>query len=313
MKKPFFFVALLFLVACSNTDPVIESAIQEDQIKSVNLNTVDNTAFEALRTSFSERNVGYDVQYFAKAKELNASKNNRVLFVQEGSGTVTLDNDKSSKFTVGEIIMLENGRSLTTDSLISLLAFTTPEEFPTDIPSFIRPDWDENITDTPGGCATETNAYRRILLTWLSKVGPYRYHALNAHRVRIMDSFTHYHPKDGGFDEFYLVQMAMPDAKLVTSSQVDLITQPDQVKKEQVKDLLQVTPIKVGDLIYMPRGIIHRGLDGVLAQVITVPGFIPGSEVGVDHQIKSINDRLGLAENEALPFNESASIKAVIK
>jgi len=291
----------------------MESAIQEDQIKSVNLNSMDNTAFEALRTSFSERNVGYDVQYFAKAKKLNPTENNRVLFVQEGSGTVTLDNDKSSKFTVGEIIMLENGRSLTTDSLISLLAFTTPEEFPADIPTFIRPDWDENITDTPGGCATETNAYRRILLTWLSKVGPYQYHALNAHRVRIMNSFTHYHPKDGGFDEFYLVQMALPDAKLITSSQVNLITQPDQVKKEQVKDILQVTPLKVGDLIYMPRGIIHRGLDGVLAQVITVPGFIPGSEVGVDHQLKSINDRLGLADNEALPFNESASIKAVVK
>ena len=77
----------------------------------------------------------------------------------------------------------------------------------------IRPDWDPNITDIPGGCATETNAYRRILLTWKQEVGQYLYHALNAHRVRIMDSFSHYHPVEGGFDEFYLVQMALPDAQ----------------------------------------------------------------------------------------------------
>src|SRR5690606_3808890 len=138
------------------------------------------------------------------------------------------------------------------------------------IPGFIRPDWDPNITDVPGGCATETNAYRRILLTWKKDVGHYLYHALNAHRVRITDSFSHYHPKVGGFDEFYLVQMVQPEARIITSEKTEVIVQPEKVTKKQTEDLLREDALSVGDLVYLPRGVVHRGVGGVLAQVITV-------------------------------------------
>ena len=302
----------LFFGACS-TPPTKMSTTSKENIKVVNLTNGTQNDFESLRSSFAQRNPGYDISHFREITQLNHTDVNRVLFVQGGSGTVTLDNEESSKFTVGEIILLEKGRSFTTDSLISVVAFIVPEKFPPNVPIFIRPDWDENITDTPGGCATETNAYRRILLTWLNKVGPYQFHALNAHRVRIMDSFSHYHPEEGGFDEFYLVQMAQPNARLITSNRLDLINHPNQIKKDQLKDLIQVTPLHVGDLIYIPRGIIHRGLDGVLAQVITVPGFIPGSEIGVDHHLRAINEKFNLTGEERLPFHESASKKAVVK
>ena len=151
------------------------------------------------------------------------------------------------------------------------------------------------------------------LLTWLSKVGPYQFHALNAHRVRIMDSFTHYHPKEGGFDEFYLVQMAMPDAQIITSPFVDKIERPNSISKIQALRLLRRTKLKVGDLVYMPRGVVHRGLNGVLAQVITVPGFVPGSEIGVDHHLKAINESLELQDSDTLPYNVSASYEAIVK
>jgi hypothetical protein len=58
---------------------------------------------------------------------------------------------------------------------------------------------------------------------------------------------------------------------------------------------------------------MHRGIGGVLAQVITVPGFIPGSEVGVDHHLKAINQRLNLSQNEALPYHVDAANAPIIK
>ena len=63
----------------------------------------------------------------------------------------------------------------------------------------------------------------------------------------------------------------------------------------------------------MPRGIVHRGLGGVLAQVISVPGFRPNAEIGVDHHLTAINDRLGLIGDDALPFNAAASLETVVK
>jgi hypothetical protein len=70
---------------------------------------------------------------------------------------------------------------------------------------------------------------------------------------------------------------------------------------------------EVGDLVYLPRGVVHRGFGGVVAQVITVPGFIPGSEIGVDHHLRAINERLDLNVDEALPFNLEASDEEVIR
>ena len=199
------------------------------------------------------------------------------------------------------------------DSLVDLVIFTTPEPPDDSIPHFVRPDWDMNITDIPGGCATETNAYRRILLTWLGRVGKYLYKSLNAHRVRITDSFTHYHPKEHGFDEFYLVQMVQPGAAIITGNRYDLIENPDLIDMAVAKNLLQKTELQVGDLIYLPRGVVHRGVGGVLAQVITVPGFIPGAEIGVDHHLKKINEKFSLVADDSLPYYALAADTVLIK
>lgn len=302
----------LTITACQTQEKPQQQTQEADSMQIARLNNQDTKAFQAIRASFVDNNPGYDLHYYPQVTQLEASDGPRLAFLQTGGGTATI-NDQDSKISVGDIINLPAGAQLETDSLVDFLVFSIPETPQADIPVFIRPDWDPNITDTPGGCATETNAYRRILLTWEGRNGPYLYHALNAHRVRIMNSFTHYHPVEGGFDEFYLVQMAQPKAKIITSEKVELITNPESVKKEDVQGLLQTTPLEVGDLVYLPRGVAHRGLDGVLAQVITVPGFIPGSEIGIDHHLKTINDQLSLAGEQQLPYHEEAAETVVVK
>lgn len=290
-----------------------ESEQRQDRMRIARLSEGDTAAFAEIRTAFQTRNPGYDVQYFRQVTGLPPAAAPRLVFVQGGGGTARIPPADSSKVAVGDIICLREEQKVRLDSLLDLLVFTMPDALPGELPAFIRPDWDPNITDTPGGCATETGAYRRILLTWLGKNGPYLYHSLNAHRVRIMDSFTHYHPKEGGFDEFYLVQMALPKARILTSPHVDQIETPASVTAEQAKNMLEETPLQVGDLVYLPRGVAHRGLGGVLAQVITVPGFIPGSEIGLDHHLRAINERLALPVGEELPYNREASREAVVK
>ena len=177
----------------------------------------DAEGFEALRRDFERRNPGYDVEWRDALDGFEADERHVVAFIQSGASAARVI-DRGSWWTGTEPLAHDGRRrapaarrAVHGESALSAVVFTVPEPFPRDLPTFVRPDWDERITDTPGGCAEETGAYRRILLTWLETVGPYVYRALNCHRVRITDSFSHYHPLEGGFDEFYLVQMVQPE------------------------------------------------------------------------------------------------------
>ncbi len=273
----------------------------------------DTKGFDKIKMAFTKANPGYTVDFLFQTLSTFSNEKPKILFIQSGSGTASIDAGKRSKFSIGDVIVLHPGESLSSDSSFSSLVFEVPESPSQDIPSFVRPDWDKNITDIPGGCATETNAYRRILLTWKKEIGNYVYHQLNAHRVRIMDSFSHYHPVKGGFDEFYLVQMVLPGAKLITSNQVSKIEKPLQISKEEIPNLLQETQLKIDDVVYIPRGVMHRGVGGVLAQVITIPGFIPGAEIGVDHHLREINNHLNIKNKNLIPYNLEASSSTITK
>lgn len=301
-------VALVSMKILFGESPTLKEA---GYLHVAHLGQDDSTGLASIRQAFTESNPGYDLHFFTRTHQVEGEDTQRLAFVQRGGGTAEFADGTFSKISVGDIIHLPPQQTIKTDSLIDYLVFTVPDPLPEGFPSVIRPDWDENITDTPGGCATATGAYRRILLTWQKEAGPYVYHALNAHRVRITDSFTHYHPVEGGFDEFYLVQMVQPGGQLITSNQTHKIINPESVQPEEVEGLLQSTELQVGDLVYLPRGVIHRGLDGVLAQVITVPGFIPGSEIGVDHHLRAINERF--AQQSDLPLNQEASASAVVR
>lgn len=296
----------------------------------------DPTALDAIRAHFVRNNPGYELEFVDQVVEVAAREQPRIAFVQEiypdgATRVVTANSERPSvlaaeatlieasgaqlhsQMTVGDLVVLAPGMRLRSLSPLSLLLFVVPEPPSAAVPPVVRPDWDEAITDTPGGCATEDGAYRRILLTWLDENGPYTYEGLNAHRVRITDSFTHYHPLEGGFDEFYLVQMANDQSKILTSLDVAAIEAPDAFDESRVAGLLHQQPLEVGDLVYLPRGMAHRGLGGVLAQVITVPGFKPGAEIGLDHHLRAINERFELSGETALPYNEAASLEPVVR
>lgn len=309
MTSPTFLLAAVALILTTTCRALPNTG--ETAIRRARLGEDGAPGFEELRASFRKGNAGYDLAWYPQAKRIPGRLGTRVVFVQSGpaNGFVSAKGTPASEVDLGDIVLLRAGEELMLDAALDALVFDVPEELPRALPSFVRPDWDPNITDTPGGCAEETGAYRRILLTWLSKVGPYNFRALNAHRVRIEDSFTHYHPVDGGFDELYLVQMTRPGARVLTSDHTQRIEDPEGCSKEQAKALFEAWDLEVGDLVYMPRGTVHRGLGGALVQVITTPGFRPGAEIGVDHHLRAIAERLDVN----VPYHESASLEAVRK
>ena len=107
--------------------------------------------------------------------------------------------------------------------------------------------------------------------------------------------------------------MALPGARLLTSSHTGQIENFEYLTKEEAANLIQETPLTVGDRVYIPRGIVHRGIGGVLAQVITAPGFKPGAEIGVDFHLRRINKHFNLSAKDSLPYNIAASKAVVIK
>lgn len=309
---PFLLLLCVLPAACAGAPPADDAAT----IRFAHLGREggDAPGFEALKRGFETRNPGYEVEWHEQCPRLAPAPDPRVVFVQRGTSRGSIPPARfASELTVGDIVTLHPGERLECISPLDLLAFTTPDPLPDELPRIIRPDWDERITDTPGGCAEEEGAYRRILLTWLPPKGPYVYHSLNAHRVRITDSFSHYHPPEHGFDELYLVQMAGPQARVITSEKVERILDAEGMSAKEATTLLDQHPLAVGDLVYMPRGTMHRGTGGALVQVISVPGFRPNAEVGLDHHLRAINERFGLAGTDALPYHESASQEAVIK
>ena len=294
---------------------VATSAGAESAVKIAHLGD-EGPAWTRLVQAFEAANPGYGLRYVPKMRRLEATGGTLVAFLQDGEGTGLLHTsagESKTDLTTGDALVLRQGERAELTGDLSGVIFRVPEEPEDRVPAVVRPDWDPLITDTPGGCAEETGAYRRILLTWLGKVGPYLFHGLNAHRVRIRDSFSHYHPADGGFDEFYLVQMAQPGARLLTSEDVSAIERPESVTVEDAAKLIQRHEVQVGDLVYLPRGTMHRGVGGILAQVITVPGFRPNAEIGLDHHLRAINERLGLDGEAALPFHVATSDRAVVK
>ncbi len=263
---------------------------------------------EELNRVFSSANRGYSVGFTSDISKLMSENTERLAFIQS-DGTMEA-NGASVSLQCGDIYQIHADESFrATSQPIAAILFQLPKPLDTDIPTLISPDNDPNITDSPGGCAEEGDAYRRICLTWLESRGKYIHHDLNAHRVRIRDSFTHFHPVLGGFDEFYLVQSSTPNAVLITSTHTERILTPDEVSRPEADELLVRTQLMAGDLIYLPRGVVHRGLGGAVIHVVAVPGFKPRAEIGVDHQIDAINRRTG----SNLPLNRASRSEPKVK
>lgn len=275
--------------------------------------------FRSLAAAFRRANPGHAIHWAPQCNRLDPLDVQRIAFVQRGRSRALLLTapgkapGASGEAGVGDLLLVRPGATLVLASPLDLLVFELPREPEPFVPALLRPDDDPRIVSEPGGCATESAAYRRLVLTWRGKPGPYAFEGLNAHRVRITDSFTHYHPAQGGFDELYLVQAASPGARVLTSTRVDRIEQPLTVTRDEVATLLVDTPVRAGDLVLLPRTMAHRGLGGILAHVITVPGFVPGAEIGIDHHLRAVNENLGLEGADALPLHHPAAHGPVVR
>ena len=269
--------------------------------------------FKTVKADYEHRNPGTKIDFVAGKRRIPGNRSTRVVFLQRGEGMAKVEPAKesatSSPFRVGDFLAMRPGDQATFDVPVDALVFTIKEPFDATIPRIIRADFDPELSDSPGGCATDPGAYRRLLLTWDPARGPYVHHGLNCHRVRIDDSFTHYHPVDGGWDEFYLVQDAPKGAVLLTSRETerlereDIGGEGDRLSEDDMAAVLERHELHAGSLVLLPRGLTHRGLGGAVVQVIAVPGFKPGFEIPMDRAIRRVNDRFALTGGRALPLH----------
>lgn len=274
--------------------------------------------FESLAARFAGSNPGSAVRFAAEAREMPAADRDRVVFVQRGAtrGMVTTRDGTSmeSDLRVGDLLALRPGDTADFETAVDVVAFEIAEPLAATVPAIIRPDFDPALSDRPGGCATDPGAYRRLLLTWDPERGPYVNRGFNCHRVRIDDSFTHYHPVDGGWDELYLVQEAPRGAELLVCRETARLDR-EQLDPEgaagslpplgspELDGLFRSIPLHAGSMVLLPRGLAHRGRGGAVVQVIAVPGFRPGYEVPLDGAIQRLNGRFALTGGRRLPLH----------
>jgi hypothetical protein len=274
-----------------------------------------------LAETLAARNPGTSLEFTASTEVVLANEGHRVVFVQRGEteGEVITEVGRriASLLRVGDLLALRPGDVARFDSPLDILSFGISKPLDESVPSIIRPDFDPALTDTPGGCATDPGAYRRLLLTWDPARGPYVNRGFNCHRVRIDDSFTHYHPVEGGWDELYLVQEAPEGARLlvcretarldreqlVASGSVALSQEYSRFSESELDGLFESIPLYAGSLVLLPRGLAHRGLGGAVVQVIAVPGFRPGFEIPLDGAIQQLNGRFVLTGERRLPLH----------
>ncbi len=160
-----------------------------------------------------------------------------------------------------------------------------------------------HLLDTAGGCSFDFQPVRRLPLTWhLDRAGRKGdgLNFVNSHVVNIPEelSSTHFHPRrpiNGGLPqtEVYLVLDPAGFGIVNKDREAGIILFPD------LEDLhkFEHHNLKPGDLVYIPPGVAHRGLD-VFVNVLTLPGFKPHNEIYIDQEIL---DRTAGAS----PYNES--------
>lgn len=278
------------------------------------------TALAAIAANLSSQWPGYGLEFAPDCRELRSQDRWRLCFVHDLArctelrilaGESTIAEQRAVR--LGDAFWLAPSERAQIRPSLDLLVFTVPEGPGEDCPPILRPDFDPRLTDTPGGCATATDAYRRVMLTWLERNGPYTARSINCHRVRMTDSFTHYHPREGGFEEFYLVHDVTPGACILWSSQVAAIEARAAADSTIARAFIRRFVPAAGDLVFIPRGTMHRAIGGVFAHVVTIPGFVPAREIGLDHHLRAISESLGLRGDDALPYHVAASLGPMVK
>jgi len=159
------------------------------------------------------------------------------------------------------------------------------------------------LKDTAGGCSFDFEPVRRLPLTWYVDYPGQEgdgVNFVNAHVVNIPEelSSTHFHPVrplNGGLPQTEMYLVLDPQDYGIVNKDRD----PEILLFPDLHDLRQYErhALKRGDLVYIPPGVGHRGLD-VFVNVLTIPGFKPHNEIYIDQDIL---DRTG---GDA-PYNEN--------
>ncbi len=159
------------------------------------------------------------------------------------------------------------------------------------------------LKDTAGGCSFDFEPVRRLPLTWYVDYPGQKgdgVNFVNAHVVNIPEelSSTHFHPVrplNGGLPQTEMYLVLDPQDYGIVNKDRD----PEILLFPDLRDLRQYErhALKRGDLVYIPPGVGHRGLD-VFVNVLTIPGFKPHNEIYIDQDIL---DRTG----GGAPYNEN--------
>ena len=146
------------------------------------------------------------------------------------------------------------------------------------------------LLDTAGGCSPGFDPFRRLPITWYPNNPGEEGDGLNFfnnHLVNIPaeNSPTHFHPPipiGGGLPqtEFYLVLDASSYQLATAGEEPSIVLYPNLTDLSQY----EIHRLKPGMFVYIPPGVGHRGLN-VFAMIMTIPGFKPGNELYLDHDI----------------------------
>ena len=151
------------------------------------------------------------------------------------------------------------------------------------------------LVDTAGGCSFDFDPFRRLPLTWYLDCPGQQgdgVNFVNSHVVNIPRelSSTHFHPprpRIGGLPQTEMYLVLDPESRQLAARgrEASIIVYPDLTDLHRYEQHALVP----GDLVYIPPGVGHRGLD-VFVNVLTVPGFKPHNEFYIDQDIR---DRAG--------------------
>jgi len=196
----------------------------------------------------------------------------------------------------GDLVFLRENQRLSTESSIQVLELRMSSPLPSGLPTFVG---FAETTHQDGGASSGWETRRIDVLDWQPGEVP-AYGDLNVKLVQVDDAPTHYHPEEGGFDEIVFVCEAEPGAGVLLSTEREAI-EARNVERGDVPTLFRPLALSAGDVLFVPRGLVHRPRGRSSAVVIALPGFVPGGEVRLDDDLRAINATLNLEGDAALP------------
>ena len=233
---------------------------------------------------------------------LRPSPKARVCIVTHGSGMVGIKRQSTRLFRSlgpGDLIFLQPGHELSTAAEIEGLVLSVPTPFPDALETLHT----SSATPSPAEDTKEREGWteeRIDILGGSAGVDHPTHPDVNVKRVHLAGAPTHYHPPAGGYDELVFILDAEAGAQVLWSDHREAI-ESRRIAIAEVGKLFRSLPITKGDLLLVPRGVVHKPLGRSRSIVLALPGFLPEATVLLDEDLRAIALELGLRP-EKLPW-----------